>query len=168
MYINGSIENIGVIAKFILYINMLVWPVASIGWVSSLIQEAEASQKRINEHITSLFNCYNRRINRIPSCFLHGTHGFFKLLFWNSRGWFCETVSSFDSIWSYIGGCRTVLEEIFRFLYKKCCDYFLHQTDVLWRKKLFKMWNIHFHFHLIFFFFHFILKIYFYISIVWS
>ena len=51
MYINGSIENIGVIAKFILYINMLVWPVASIGWVSSLIQEAEASQKRINEFL---------------------------------------------------------------------------------------------------------------------
>lgn len=51
MYINGSIADIGVIAKFILYINMLVWPVASIGWVSSLIQEAEASQKRINEFL---------------------------------------------------------------------------------------------------------------------
>ncbi len=51
MYISGSIENIGVIAKFILYINMLVWPVASIGWVSSLVQEAEASQKRINEFL---------------------------------------------------------------------------------------------------------------------
>jgi len=51
MYINGSIENIGVIAKFILYVNMLVWPVASIGWVSSLVQEAEASQKRINEFL---------------------------------------------------------------------------------------------------------------------
>ena len=51
MYINGSISDIGIIAKFILYINMLVWPVASIGWVSSLIQEAEASQKRINEFL---------------------------------------------------------------------------------------------------------------------
>lgn len=51
MYINGSINNIGVIAKFILYINMLVWPVASLGWVSSLVQEAEASQKRINEFL---------------------------------------------------------------------------------------------------------------------
>lgn len=51
MYINGSITNIGVIAKFILYINMLVWPVASLGWVSSLVQEAEASQKRINEFL---------------------------------------------------------------------------------------------------------------------
>ena len=51
MYMNGSLPNIGIIAKFILYINMLVWPVASIGWVSSLIQEAEASQKRINEFL---------------------------------------------------------------------------------------------------------------------
>lgn len=51
MYINGSIKNIGDIAKFILYVNMLVWPVASIGWVSSLVQEAEASQERINEFL---------------------------------------------------------------------------------------------------------------------
>jgi ATP-binding cassette subfamily B protein len=51
MYIEGSIKSIGVIAEFILYVNMLVWPVASIGWVSSLIQEAEASQKRINEFL---------------------------------------------------------------------------------------------------------------------
>ena len=51
MYINGSIKNIGTIAEFILYVNMLTWPVASIGWVSSLIQEAEASQKRINEFL---------------------------------------------------------------------------------------------------------------------
>lgn len=52
MYINGSIENIAVIAEFIIYINMLVWPVTSIGWVSSLIQEAEASQKRLNEFLS--------------------------------------------------------------------------------------------------------------------
>jgi ATP-binding cassette subfamily B protein len=51
MYINGSIKNIGTIAEFILYVNMLTWPVASIGWVSSLVQEAEASQKRINEFL---------------------------------------------------------------------------------------------------------------------
>ncbi len=48
MYINGTIKSIGTIAEFILYVNMLTWPVTSIGWVSSLIQEAEASQKRIN------------------------------------------------------------------------------------------------------------------------
>lgn len=51
MYIQGSLLNLGVIAKFILYINMLIWPVTSIGWVSSLVQEAEASQKRINEFL---------------------------------------------------------------------------------------------------------------------
>lgn len=51
MYIKGDITDIGIIAKFILYINMLIWPVTSIGWVSSLVQEAEASQKRINEFL---------------------------------------------------------------------------------------------------------------------
>jgi ATP-binding cassette, subfamily B, multidrug efflux pump len=52
MYVNGEIKDIGVIAKFLLYIGMLVWPVASFGWVSSLVQEAEASQRRINEFLT--------------------------------------------------------------------------------------------------------------------
>ena len=51
LYIKGDITDIGIIAKFILYINMLIWPVTSIGWVSSLVQEAEASQKRINEFL---------------------------------------------------------------------------------------------------------------------
>ena len=51
MYINGTISDFGVIAQFVLYINMLTWPVASLGWVSSLVQEAEASQKRINEFL---------------------------------------------------------------------------------------------------------------------
>jgi len=51
MYINGSIKSLGTIAEFILYINMLTWPVASLGWVSSMVQEAEASQKRINEFL---------------------------------------------------------------------------------------------------------------------
>jgi ATP-binding cassette subfamily B protein len=51
MYINGSIPSIGTIAEFILYVNMLTWPVASLGWVSSMVQEAEASQKRINEFL---------------------------------------------------------------------------------------------------------------------
>jgi ATP-binding cassette subfamily B protein len=51
MYIDGTIKSIGTIAEFILYVNMLTWPVATIGWVSSLIQEAEASQKRINEFL---------------------------------------------------------------------------------------------------------------------
>ncbi|APY09290.1 ABC transporter [Winogradskyella sp. J14-2] len=50
-YINGEIENIGTIAEFIIYVNMLTWPVATVGWVTSLVQQAEASQERINEFL---------------------------------------------------------------------------------------------------------------------
>lgn len=50
-YINGQIANIGIIAEFIIYVNMLTWPVAVVGWVTSIIQQAEASQKRINEFL---------------------------------------------------------------------------------------------------------------------
>ena len=46
-YIEGSIP-LGVIAEFILYVNMLTWPVAVLGWVTAMVQQAEASQKRIN------------------------------------------------------------------------------------------------------------------------
>ncbi len=46
-YINGEIE-IGVLAEFIIYVNMLTWPVAVVGWITNIIQQAEASQKRIN------------------------------------------------------------------------------------------------------------------------
>ncbi|MDB4297627.1 ABC transporter ATP-binding protein/permease [Flavobacteriaceae bacterium] len=49
-YIDGKI-SIGVIAEFIMYVNMLTWPVAIVGWVTSTIQQAEASQKRINEFL---------------------------------------------------------------------------------------------------------------------
>ena len=50
-YLDGTISSIGIIAEFIIYVNMLTWPVASIGWISSIIQQAEASQKRINEFL---------------------------------------------------------------------------------------------------------------------
>ncbi|CAA0149010.1 ABC transporter ATP-binding protein [Tenacibaculum maritimum] len=49
-YIAGEIK-IGVIAEFILYVNILTWPVAVIGWVTSMVQQAEASQQRINEFL---------------------------------------------------------------------------------------------------------------------
>tara|TARA_B100001559_G_scaffold319581_1_gene329279 strand:- start:429 stop:1805 length:1377 start_codon:yes stop_codon:yes gene_type:complete len=49
-YINDEIE-IGVVAEFIIYVNMLTWPVTIVGWVTSIIQQAEASQKRINEFL---------------------------------------------------------------------------------------------------------------------
>jgi len=51
-YINGEIASIGIIAEFIIYVNMLTWPVAIVGWLTSIIQRAEASQKRINEFLS--------------------------------------------------------------------------------------------------------------------
>ena len=49
-YINNEIE-IGVLAEFIIYVNMLTWPVAVVGWITSIVQQAEASQKRINDFL---------------------------------------------------------------------------------------------------------------------
>ncbi len=49
-YINGEI-GAGLIAEFILYVNMLTWPVAIVGWLTTIVQRAEASQKRINEFL---------------------------------------------------------------------------------------------------------------------
>ena len=48
--INGTL-TFGNIAEFIIYVNTLTWPVASLGWTSSLVQRAAASQKRINEFL---------------------------------------------------------------------------------------------------------------------
>ncbi|MEM1001718.1 MAG: ABC transporter ATP-binding protein, partial [Bacteroidota bacterium] len=50
-YMQGKIADIGTIAEFLIYVNMLTWPVAVIGWVTNLVQQAEASQKRINEFL---------------------------------------------------------------------------------------------------------------------
>jgi len=66
MYINGTITEIGIIAQFILYINMLTWPIASLGWVSSMVQEAESSQKRINEFLNEVPNIQSTTLeNRV-------------------------------------------------------------------------------------------------------
>jgi ATP-binding cassette subfamily B protein len=43
--------TLGNIAEFIIYVNMLTWPVTALGWVTSLVQRAAASQKRINEFL---------------------------------------------------------------------------------------------------------------------
>jgi ATP-binding cassette subfamily B multidrug efflux pump len=48
--INGRL-SFGNIAEFIIYVNLLTWPVTSLGWTTSLVQRAEASQKRINEFL---------------------------------------------------------------------------------------------------------------------
>ena len=50
-FINGEIKQLGTIVEFLMYVNMLTWPVAVIGWVTSMVQQAEASQKRINEFL---------------------------------------------------------------------------------------------------------------------
>ncbi len=50
--INGNL-TLGNIAEFIIYVNLLTWPVTSLGWTSSLVQRAEASQKRINEFLNT-------------------------------------------------------------------------------------------------------------------
>jgi len=49
--INGEIDGVGNIAEFIIYVNMLTWPVTALGWVTSLVQRAAASQTRINEFL---------------------------------------------------------------------------------------------------------------------
>jgi ATP-binding cassette subfamily B protein len=58
-YINGEIAELGTIAEFIIYVNMLTWPVASVGWVTSLVQQAEASQKRINAFLKQKPSVFN-------------------------------------------------------------------------------------------------------------
>ena len=46
--------SLGNIAEFVIYVNMLTWPVASLGWVTSLVQRAAASQERINEFLLAI------------------------------------------------------------------------------------------------------------------
>jgi len=53
-YINGEITSVGTIAEFVIYVNMLTWPVAVVGWLTSIVQRAEASQKRINEFLSQV------------------------------------------------------------------------------------------------------------------
>jgi len=50
-YMDGTIKEFGTIVEFLVYVNMLTWPVATLGWVTSIVQEAEASQQRINDFL---------------------------------------------------------------------------------------------------------------------
>ncbi len=65
-YIDGEINSVGVIAEFILYVNMLTWPVAIVGWLTSIVQRAEASQKRINEFLKERPKIRNQVAESIP------------------------------------------------------------------------------------------------------
>ncbi len=60
--ISGEISQ-GNIAEFIVYINMLTWPFASIGWVSSIVQRAAASQQRINEFLLTKPEIQNQNLS---------------------------------------------------------------------------------------------------------
>ncbi len=51
--------SMGNIAEFVIYVNMLTWPVASLGWVTSLVQRAAASQERINEFMDTKASIVN-------------------------------------------------------------------------------------------------------------
>ena len=76
LYLGGRAVEAGTfsagnIAEFILYLNMLIWPVASLGWTTALVQKAAASQKRINEFLehdtekdetSAAPFCFNRQI----------------------------------------------------------------------------------------------------------
>jgi ATP-binding cassette, subfamily B, multidrug efflux pump len=53
----------GVIVQFVFYVNILTWPFAIVGWVTSLVQKAEASQQRINEFLNTQPEIRNEQAN---------------------------------------------------------------------------------------------------------
>ena len=62
--INGSL-TFGNIAEFVIYVNLLTWPVTLLGWTSSQVQRAEASQKRINEFLKQKSDIFNGSLDRL-------------------------------------------------------------------------------------------------------
>ncbi len=64
-YLAGEI-GVGLIAEFILYVNMLTWPVAIVGWLTTIVQRAEASQKRINEFLKQQPEMRNEVVHETP------------------------------------------------------------------------------------------------------
>jgi ATP-binding cassette subfamily B multidrug efflux pump len=83
LYIGGKqvidgIIDFGTIVEFLIYVNMLTWPVAVIGWVTSMVQQAEASQKRINEFLNEVPEIINHSEKETP---IDGTIEFNNLTF---------------------------------------------------------------------------------------
>lgn len=66
LYINGQIDDFGTIVEFLIYVNMLTWPVAVVGFVTNMVQQAEASQKRINEFLKTKPEIRNRVSDSTP------------------------------------------------------------------------------------------------------
>jgi len=83
VYVGGKLAiegkiSYGNIIEFILYVNALTWPIASLGWVTSLIQRAAASQTRINEFLQTepvIFNAVQKNENAVEAA----TAGQFKI-----------------------------------------------------------------------------------------
>jgi ATP-binding cassette subfamily B protein len=65
LVVQGSIST-GNIAEFVIYVNMLTWPVTSIGWIASIIQQASASQKRINEFMETRPSILSGELKHFP------------------------------------------------------------------------------------------------------
>ena len=58
--------TLGNIAEFLIYVYLLTWPVTALGWITSIIQRASASQKRINEFLnekTDIVSIQNKKLN---------------------------------------------------------------------------------------------------------
>ena len=75
--IQGEI-TIGNIAEFVIYVNMLTWPIAAVGWVTSLVQRAAASQARINEFLNIVPEITN---SNMGSSDIHGNIEFQNVTF---------------------------------------------------------------------------------------
>ncbi|MEX0997422.1 MAG: ABC transporter ATP-binding protein [Flavobacteriaceae bacterium] len=65
-YLSGEIAELGTIVEFIIFVNMLTWPVAVVGWVTSMVQQAAASQKRINEFLNEKPEVKNNTLTPTP------------------------------------------------------------------------------------------------------
>ena len=75
--VNGKITT-GNIAEFVIYVNILTWPVTSIGWIASIVQQAAASQRRINEFLETQPQVQSPVVDPHP---LHGAVEFDKVTF---------------------------------------------------------------------------------------
>ena len=60
-------SQIGTIVEFVIYINMLTFPVSAIGWTASMIQRAAASQKRLNEFLSIVPVISSKNTKLVPS-----------------------------------------------------------------------------------------------------
>lgn len=65
LVVKGTVTP-GNIAEFVIYVNMLTWPVTSIGWIASIMQQAAASQKRINEFLKAPAAIVNPAVDPRP------------------------------------------------------------------------------------------------------